>query len=146
MTFEDLSKQLNTSVQSLQNLVQVLSAAFDDMEGGSPPHVYDGNEKLVGVWVHDDISEDVYEKTITGTSSSDNTTPKNISVPNVNKMISLDGVLYCDNSVSLPLYYQDNTNMFKGYFINDTIELWTLGSITYSRPFNVTIRYTKTAS
>lgn len=35
MTFEDLSKQLNTSVQSLQNLVQVLSAAFSEMEGGS---------------------------------------------------------------------------------------------------------------
>lgn len=33
MTFEDLSKQLNTSVQSVQNLTQVLSA--NALQGGS---------------------------------------------------------------------------------------------------------------
>ena len=34
MTYEDLSKQLNTSVQTIQNLVQILATAFADMEGG----------------------------------------------------------------------------------------------------------------
>lgn len=48
MTFEDLSKQLNTSVQSLQNLVQVLSAAFADMEGGGGGSEYVASETEIG--------------------------------------------------------------------------------------------------
>ena len=95
MTFEDLSKQLNTSVQSLQNIVQVLSAAFSEMEGSSvevepaqesgflvgnikvngednylyappqppTPESYSSTERIVGVLIHDNISENVYEKT-----------------------------------------------------------------------------------
>lgn len=48
MTFEDLSKQLNTSVQSLQNLVQVLSAAFSDIEGGGGGSEYVASETEIG--------------------------------------------------------------------------------------------------
>lgn len=66
MTFEDLSRQLNTSVQSLQNLVQVLSAAFADMEGGGggggdSGDVYSSEEHVVGKWT--DGTSDVYERT-----------------------------------------------------------------------------------
>ena len=120
MTFEDLSKQLNISVQSLQNLVKALSAAFADMEGGSDvviepaqesgflvgnikvngennylfappqpsqPHIYDNSEKLIGVWFHDGISENVYEKTI--------------SVSNVNLTVNQMYEIYRDSNIKL---------------------------------------------
>lgn len=29
-----------------------------------PPHIYDSNERLAAVWYHDNIAEDIYEKTI----------------------------------------------------------------------------------
>ena len=75
MTFKELSKKLNTTIQTVQNLVQVLSTAFNDIEGGGGgSDVYSDSEKLVGVWQHDDITEDVYEKTFSldniSTSSS----------------------------------------------------------------------------
>lgn len=64
MTFEDLSKQLNTSVQSVPNLVQVLSAGFADIEGGGgggSSHDYSTEERVVGKWID---GRDVYEKVI----------------------------------------------------------------------------------
>lgn len=112
MTFEELSKQLNTSVQNLQNIVQVLSSAFAKMEDGSgvtvepaqesgylvgniivngednylfappqvpPLHIYNDTEKLVGVWFHDERSEDVYEKTFSlDNISTTPSTPDNL--------------------------------------------------------------------
>ena len=66
MTFEDLSKQLNTSVQSLQNLVQVLSAAFAGMEGGG---TYSTEEHVIGTWLDGSA---VYEKVIEATTSATN--------------------------------------------------------------------------
>lgn len=67
MTFEDLSKQLNTSVQSIQNLVQVLSAAFADMEGGGSSSDYSSEEHVVGKWID---GSDVYEKSYIKTNIS----------------------------------------------------------------------------
>ena len=63
MTFEDLSKQLNTSVQSVPNLVQVLSAAFADMEGGGGGSAisYSIEEQDTGIkWID---GNSIYQKT-----------------------------------------------------------------------------------
>ena len=60
MTFEDLSRQLNTSVQSLQNLVQVLSAAFSEMEGGGGGASYSTEEQVVGTWIN---GKPIYKRT-----------------------------------------------------------------------------------
>ena len=67
MTFKELASKLRTSVQTLPNLIDVLSTAFDNIEGGSGGGVtvtkiasYDGSE--IGyqadteVTVSDDIS------------------------------------------------------------------------------------------
>ena len=69
MTFEDLSKQLNTSVQSIPNLVQVLSAAFAEMEGGGSgsSHEYSTEEHAIGKWTD---GKTIYEKVISYTFAS----------------------------------------------------------------------------
>ena len=63
MTFKDLSKKLQASVQTVPNLINVLADAFATMEGGGSSEVeYSTEEKKIGKWI--DGTTDVYEKTI----------------------------------------------------------------------------------
>jgi len=70
MTFEDLSKQLNTSVQSLQNLVQVLSAAFSELEGGGGGMSYSTSEFDTGMKYID--GKKIYGKVFSNVNVPDN--------------------------------------------------------------------------
>lgn len=91
MTFEDLSKQLNTSVQSLQNLVQVLSAAFADMEGGGGGASYSTEEQVVGTWID---GKPLYQKTIahSGALVVDNSFSNDIcTLANVDQLVKSEG-------------------------------------------------------
>ena len=113
----------------------------DESVEGYPPLIYSDEEREVGVWRD---GKPLYQKTIIGTSYSSSSASTNIQILNVDKMVLLEGTLYCGNSVTLPLQYQDGTNLFTGYFYDDHIELWNNGNITFSKPFAITIQYTKT--
>ena len=98
MTLKDIAKQLTTAVQTVPNLVQILRDGLDQATAGSTVDVttvfndgtklatitvddtehdiftpfqinpYSETEHKVGVWYHDNIAEDVYEKTIVKTN------------------------------------------------------------------------------
>lgn len=110
-------------------------------QGIIAPMIYSLEEREVGVFEN---GKPLYQRTINGTSHSSGSESINIQILNVDKMVLLDGALYCGNSVTLPLQYQDGINLFTGYFYDDHIELWNSGNITLSKPFAITIQYTKT--
>lgn len=62
MTFQDLSDKLNSTVQTVPNVVKVLSNAFADMEGAGGGVDYSADEQDTGLkWIDD---KPVYELTI----------------------------------------------------------------------------------
>lgn len=62
MTFKDLAKKLNASVQTVPNLVKVLADAFNVMEGGGSSDIeYSTTEQKIGKWID---GSDLYEKTV----------------------------------------------------------------------------------
>lgn len=82
MTFKDLAKKLNASVQTVPNLINVLADAFDKMEGGSSIINYSTDEQEVGTWDDKKLYMKVVKSTTTPTAGTWNTIalPANISV------------------------------------------------------------------
>ena len=72
MTFKELSKRLNTSIQTVQNLVQVLSTAFNDIEegGGGGESEYIAEETEIGTFLEGTLYRQVIA--ITDISLSNN--------------------------------------------------------------------------
>ncbi len=143
MTFEDLSKQLNTSVQSIQNLVQVLSAAFADMEGGGgggdSGDVYSTEEHVVGKWI--DGTSDVYERTF---YYNNDITSNSYHVIDASLKPSTLKAIWVQNC-----YYQENNNAYHsggGQMMITSAE--SLGLViesvgTFLHHPGVTVRYVK---
>lgn len=148
MTFEDLSKQLNTSVQSLQNLTQVLSAAFADMEGGGGSSGYSTEEHIVGKWID---GSDIYEKTIikTGLNFQDSfaVVDATLTVSYVKDIISYDGsVKTADGAGITSLCGLPGMNLWIFGVHNNVNGLGLYGSAANALQGGsaiVTVRYTK---
>ena len=93
MTFKELAKKLKITIQNVPNLIDVLSEGFEEVETTAvevttvyqdgtklatikvddtehdifTPFIiapYSETEHKVGIWYHDNIAEDVYERTI----------------------------------------------------------------------------------
>lgn len=152
MTFEDLSKQLNTSVQSLQNLVQVLSTAFADMEGGGGGGTsYSTEERVVGTWID---GNPLYQKTIahSGALVVDNSFSNDIgTLANVDQFVKCEGYFRrtSENNLMLslnggirPESNASNYNVSVRFF-NNKIQVAVNGynDIEY---IALTVQYTKT--
>ena len=153
MTFEDLSKQLNTSVQNLPSLVQVLSAAFSDIEGGGggSSYEYSTEEKVVGKWIDGKplyrITKNVAfnELTHQGSLYYTPTVENGQTLRNINALAygsiygecALGCNAYGDNtmnaSIELNMYYTNVALQFN----NTTQEVAAVGGIT------ITYEYTK---
>lgn len=157
MTYEDLSKQLNTSVQTVQNLVQVLSAAFADMEGGepfTPIHPYNDTEHIVGIWYHDSISENVYERTINISDCTKDYTnptdlginPKTVISTNISGIFTSEGEDFLITGERLNLTNTTLSNNFTLYTKKETtLKCYWTGTGTIKELY-ITIRYTKESS
>lgn len=144
MTFEDLSKQLNTSVQSLQNIVQVLSAAFADMEGGGGGASYSTEERVVGTWID---GKPLYEITLNPTVNSGSNT-LNHGIANFKECIRIFGKCKYNNTVEvLPLPYISTNTQYVitcGNVTPTTYLVETGLGISSIQDCYVTIQYTKT--
>lgn len=82
MTFKELAVKLKSSVQTVPNLITVLSDAFENMEGGEggSSSDYSETEHVAGKWID---GQTLYEKTfvqqLSGTSGSIDISDLNIS-------------------------------------------------------------------
>ena len=148
MTFEDLSKQLNTSVQSVQNLVQVLSAAFAVIEGGGCGGVeYSTEERVVGEWID---GKPLYQKSfvidtsdlITGWNNIDS----ELSGIDCKDIAGKFRFPTNDNSIYGFPYNEDSSYCLYGGYkpTNNTIFIYKGSGFATISDFVITLRYTKT--
>ena len=112
----------------------------------TPYHIYDTDEHVVGEW-RETISgvkkkKPVYEKKISGTTPSVETTALGINISNIDVLCELGG--YAGYPLSIPLMYTDENNFFKGYKTSTGLEIWCKGTAVFSKPYNIIVRYTKT--
>lgn len=113
-----------------------------------PPHVYSDTERLVGVWFHDEISEDVYERTITDitiAADSDYT----IFSEGINKAFIVNSMFeYSSGRWMSPSYLSTSatSNNRSCYVDVDNGALKLHNQSASSIKWTVTIRYTKASS
>lgn len=139
MTFQELSKQLNISVQNLQNIVQVLSAAFSEMEGSQN---YSTSEHIVGKWIDNkDLYEISFYQPLNGTSGS-----IDISGLNADQCFITDGFYEISDGVTtLPICEYISASGYNYAHVNKGIPFPNIDlycNIPNSKVF-VTLRYTK---
>lgn len=139
MTFQDLSTQLNISVQNLQNIVRLLSAAFSEIEA---PRHYSTAEHIVGKWIDNkDLYEISFYQPLNGTSGS-----IDISDLNADQCFITEGFYeISDGATTLPIceYISDTgynyAHVNKG-ILSPNIDLYC--NIPNPMVF-ITLRYTK---
>lgn len=110
-----------------------------------PLHIYTSEERLVAVWLHDGISEDVYERMLTFTTgisaSGDLAIPHGIS--NVNKVLTFSGYGNVGNGAYTN--YSTSNYHLNVHEVNRTNTMWDIGDGIASQISSLVciVRYTK---
>ena len=120
------------------------------------PVIYDerGTEYVIGKYIlSNGTSKPVYEKTTIGTTPSANGTLFNVSSLNIDKLITLYGVVTQSGGQQLPFNFRsvDGGDTLSAYYLKNAVASYTAQTIQYRAssgyfniPFICTIRYTKT--
>ena len=101
---------------------------------------YTTAEKIVGTWID---GKTIYEQTFTGTTPASAATPLDIPITNMLTLCRLEGFITPTTGVRVPLQYDDESTVFRGYGTNGKIQIWCGGSAVLSKPYAVTAWYTK---
>lgn len=99
---------------------------------------YSTDEQVIGTWID---GKPLYQKTFTGTTPSASGA-LNISITNMNILCKMEG--FITSGVKIALQYKDASNVFAGYGVSSGLEIWCDGSAVLSKPYAITVRYTKT--
>lgn len=110
------------------------------------PHIYSDTERLVAVWFHGGVSEDVYERVIS-VGALPNNTLKTIEIPTGLKIMSLTGTaINPTNGVTLPIPYVSLGGGIGSVNVSAGNGVISITTDTNREPFtdtNIIIRYVK---
>ena len=148
MTFKEIAKLLETNIQTIPNLIAVLKKGFEEADSGSSEHQYSTDEQIIGKWI--DGTTNVYEKIIQFTSAASDTQIIDLSSLNIDKLISIDGVID-GGTIQVPLnFYNGSNNYLNAFYIHDEnnngIQFTVNASWAGNKSAFAIIRYTKTTT
>jgi len=129
MTFKELSKRLNTSIQTVQNLVQVLSTAFNDIEEGgeSGGSEYVAAETEIGTFLDNTLYRQVIATTDISLSANQEVTIATVGTGIIPRKIigcaNENGIWYQIPEYGIRLTYDSTTGNLN---IKSTGGSWTL--------------------
>ena len=143
MTFQDLSDKLNSTVQTVPNVVKVLSNAFADMEGAGGGVDYSTDEQDTGLkWIDGSA---IYQKTFDVQSITLGSWVQIAhGISNLGTVIDFSGIIYrpADNWFTPLNYYADANSYILSEIGATNIEIKVnFASGTYKA--YLTLKYTK---
>ena len=146
----DVQEAQGLNSDSIQDIIGSASLSNYAVTGGN---TYSTSEQIVGRWID---GKPLYQKTITGTSPANNTATVIGSVASLvaanAKIKNMFGYIEWDSGtdsgvVMIPNYsFRDQQNSVNIWVGANSASLYMecMGSLNFSRPFTLTIQYTKT--